>query len=116
MSRKGALAAALAAAKKAGFEHVLEESLVLLCQDIKAVKDDPDGVQLISVARAIISRAMKSHEEFLDRMNRIERAARTCRSFDGVDWERFITLLDVGSADELMRLLAVDSHLRRDHG
>lgn len=70
MSRRGALDAALEAAKKAGFEHVLEESLVLLQQDIKAVQDDPDGAQLVSIARATIRRAMKSHEEFIDRMNR----------------------------------------------
>lgn len=42
----------------------------------------------------------------------IERAARTCRSFDGVDWERFIELLGVGPADDLMRLLVVDSQRR----
>lgn len=45
----------------------------------------------------------------------IERAARTCRSFDGVDWERFIELLDIGSADELMRLLLIDVQHRAAH-
>lgn len=73
MSRKGALAAALDSARKAGYEHVLEESLVILRHDIEALglqSDSMENAQVVGVARASMGRAMKIYEEFLERMNR----------------------------------------------